>query len=149
MEQKPNFRFWEAADMAFHDLTIGQTASIQKTFSAADITVFAGASLDVNPVHMSDKYAEGTIFGKRVVHGILTAGLISAVIGNYLPGPGSIYLGQELKFTAPVYLGDDITAEVEIVEIREDKKIIKLDTTCYNQDGKKVITGLATVKFDG
>ena len=134
--------------MAFHDLTIGQTASIQKTFSAADITVFAGASLDVNPVHMSDKYAEGTIFGKRVVHGILTAGLISAVIGNYLPGPGSIYLGQELKFTAPVYLGDDITAQVEVTELRPDKKIVILRTTCVNQDGKTVISGIATVKYD-
>ncbi len=135
--------------MTFNELKIGQKASVQKTFTAADVTAFAGISLDVNPIHMSDKYAEGTIFGKRIVHGILTSGLISAVLANKLPGPGTIYLGQELKFTSPVYLGDDITAEVEIVEIREDKKIIKLDTTCYNQDGKKVITGLATVKFDG
>ena len=135
--------------MTFSELKIGQKASVQKTFTAADVTAFAGISLDVNPIHMSDKYAKSTIFGKRIVHGILTSGLISAVLANKLPGPGTIYLGQELKFTAPVYLGDDITATVEIVEIREDKKIIKLDTTCYNQDGKKVITGLATVKFDG
>ena len=135
--------------MTFSDLQIGQKASVQKTFTAADVTAFAGISLDVNPIHMSDKYAESTIFGKRIVHGILTSGLISAVLANKLPGPGTIYLGQELRFTSPVYLGDDITAEVEIVEIREDKKIIKLSTTCTNQDGKKVITGLATVKFDG
>ena len=135
--------------MTFSELKIGQKASVQKTFTAADVTAFAGISLDVNPIHMSVKYAESTIFGKRIVHGILTSGLISAVLANKLPGPGTIYLGQELKFTAPVYLGDDITATVEIVEIREDKKIIKLDTTCVNQDGKKVITGLATVKFDG
>ncbi len=135
--------------MTFSELKIGQKASVQKTFTAADVTAFAGISLDVNPIHMSDKYAKSTIFGKRIVHGILTSGLISAVLANKLPGPGTIYLGQELKFTAPVYLGDDITATVEIVEIREDKKIIKLDTTCVNQDGKKVITGLATVKFDG
>ena len=135
--------------MTFSELKIGQKASVQKTFTAADVTAFAGISLDVNPLHMSDKYAKSTIFGKRIVHGILTSGLISAVLANKLPGPGTIYLGQELKFTAPVYLGDDITATVEIVEIREDKKIIKLDTTCVNQDGKKVITGLATVKFDG
>ena len=135
--------------MTFSELKIGQKASVQKTFTAADVTAFAGISLDVNPIHMSDKYAESTIFGKRIVHGILTSGLISAVLANKLPGPGTIYLGQELKFTAPVYLGDDITATVEIVEIREDKKIIELDTTCVNQDGKKVITGLATVKFDG
>ena len=135
--------------MTFSDLKIGQKASVQKTFTAADVTAFAGISLDVNPIHMSDKYAEGTIFGKRIVHGILTSGLISAVLANKLPGPGTIYMGQELRFTAPVYLGDDITAEVEIVEIREDKKIIKLSTTCTNQDGKPVITGLATVKFNG
>ncbi len=135
--------------MTFSELQIGQKASVQKTFTAADVTAFAGISLDVNPIHMSDKYAEGTIFGKRIVHGILTSGLISAVLANKLPGPGTIYLGQELRFTSPVYLGDDITAEVEIVEIREDKKIIKLSTTCTNQDGKKVITGIATVKFDG
>ena len=135
--------------MTFSELQIGQKASVQKTFTAADVTAFAGISLDVNPIHMSDKYAESTIFGKRIVHGILTSGLISAVLANKLPGPGTIYLGQELRFTSPVYLGDDITAEVEIVEIREDKKIIKLSTTCTNQDGKKVITGLATVKFDG
>jgi len=134
--------------MTFNDLKIGQKASVQKTFSAADVTAFAGISLDVNPIHMSDKYAEGTIFGKRIVHGILTSGLISAVLANKLPGPGAIYMGQELRFTSPVYLGDDITAEVEVVELREDKKIVKLSTTCVNQDGKTVISGVATVKFD-
>lgn len=134
--------------MTFNELKIGQKASVQKTFSAADVTMFAGITMDVNPIHMSDKYAEGTIFGKRIVHGILTSGMISAVLANQLPGPGTIYLGQDLKFMAPVYLGDDITAEVEIVELREDKKIVKLETNCYNQDGKKVISGLATVKFD-
>ena len=134
--------------MTFNDLKIGQTASIQKTFSAADVTAFAGISLDVNPIHMSDGYAKDTLFGKRIVHGILTSGLISAVLGNQLPGPGTIYLGQELKFMAPVYLGDDITATVEVVELRADKKIVKLNTTCVNQDGKTVISGMATVKFD-
>ena len=134
--------------MTFNDLQIGQKASVQKTFTAADVTAFAGISLDVNPIHMSDKYAESTIFGKRIVHGILTSGLISAVLANKLPGPGTIYMGQELKFMAPVFLGDDITAEVEIIELREDKHIVKLSTTCFNQDGKKVITGVATVKFD-
>lgn len=134
--------------MTFNELQIGQKASVQKTFTAADVTAFAGISLDVNPIHMSDKYAESTVFGKRIVHGILTSSLISAVLANKLPGPGTIYLGQELRFTRPVYLGDDITAEVEIVELREDKKIVKLNTTCYNQDGKVVISGLATVKFD-
>ena len=113
------------------------------------MTAFAGISLDVNPIHMSDEYAKGSVFGRRVVHGILTSGLISAVLANQLPGPGTIYLGQELRFTAPVYLGDDVKAEVEIAEIREDKKIIKLNTTCTKQDGTVVITGVATVKFNG
>lgn len=134
--------------MTFSDLKIGQKASVQKTFSAADVTAFAGISTDVNPIHMSDGYAKNTPFGQRIVHGILTSGLISAVLANKLPGPGTVYLGQELKFTAPVLLGDDITAECEIVELREDKKIVKLSTTCYNQDGKKVITGMATVMFN-
>lgn len=134
--------------MTFSELKIGQTAFVQKTFSEADVTAFAGVSLDVNPVHMSDGYAKNSLFGKRVVHGILTASLISAVLGNQLPGPGTIYLGQELKFLAPVYFGDDITAQVEIIELRPDKKIARLNTTCVNQDGKTVVSGVATVKFD-
>lgn len=134
--------------MTFNDLKIGQTASIQKTFSAADVTAFAGVSLDVNPVHMSEGYAKNSLFGTRVVHGMLTASLISAVLGIQLPGPGTIYLGQELKFLAPVYLGDDITAQVEIIELRPEKKVVRLNTVCVNQDGKTVISGVATVKFD-
>ena len=134
--------------MTFRDLQIGQKAATQKTFTAADVIMFAGISTDVNPIHLSEKYAEGTVFGTRIVHGMLTSGLISSVLGNQLPGPGTVYLGQELKFLRPVFLGDDITAEVEIVELRDDKKIVKLTTNCYNQDGKQVISGLATVKFD-
>ena len=83
--------------MTFNELKVGQKASIQKTFTAADVTAFAGISLDVNPIHMSDAYAKETVFGKRIVHGILTSGLISAVLANKLPGPGTIYLGQELR----------------------------------------------------
>ena len=87
----------EVLYMTFIDLTLGQKASVQKTFSAADVTMFAGISADVNPIHLSDKYAEDSIFGKRIVHGLLTAGLISAVLGNHLPGPGTVYLGQDLS----------------------------------------------------
>ena len=134
--------------MMFSELKVGQKASIQKTFTAADVTAFAGISLDVNPIHVSEGYAKTTPFGRRIVHGILTSGLISAVLGNHLPGPGTVYLGQELRFCAPVYLGDDITAEVEILDLREEKKIVKLSTTCTNQDGVAVITGQATVKVD-
>lgn len=135
--------------MTFSELKVGQRASIQKTFTSSDVEAFAQVSMDTNPIHLDEEYAKTTVFGRRIVHGILTSGLISAVLANKLPGPGTIYLGQELRFTAPVFLGDTITAEVEIAEIREDKKIIKLNTTCTNQDGKAVITGLATVKFGG
>ena len=114
--------------MTFDELKVGQKASVQKTFTAADVTAFAGISLDVNPIHMSDEAAKESVFGRRVVHGILTSGLISAVLANKLPGPGTIYLGQDLRFTAPVFLGDDVKAEVEIAEIREDKKIVKYFT---------------------
>ena len=138
----------EEFSMTFNELKIGQTASIQKTFSAADVTMFAGVSMDVNPVHMSESYAKDTLFGRPIVPGMLTASLISAVLAIQLPGPGTIYLGQELRFMAPVYLGDDITATVEIIELREDKKIVKLNTTCVNQEGKTVVSGVATVKFD-
>jgi 3-hydroxybutyryl-CoA dehydratase len=135
--------------MTFNELYVGQKASVQKTFADADLRAFAEVSLDTNPIHLDEEYAKTTIFGRRIVHGILTSGLISAVLANKLPGPGTIYLGQELKFTAPVFLGDTITAECEIAEIREDKHIVKLNTTCYNQDGKVVISGMATVKFNG
>jgi len=133
--------------MKFEELYVGQKASLQKTFTDADVKMFAGISTDVNPLHISDEYAKNTVFGKRVVHGMLSASLISAVLANVLPGPGTIYLGQELKFKAPVYLGDDVKAELTVIEIREDKHIVKLQSNCYNQNGQLVIEGVSTVKF--
>lgn len=133
--------------MQFSDLKIGQSASVTKTFKDEDVRKFSEVSLDTNPIHLDDEAAAKSIFGRRVVHGIATCGLISAVLANKLPGPGTIYLGQEAKFTAPVFLGDTITATCEITEIREDKHIVKLSTTCVNQDGKTVVAGTATVKF--
>lgn len=132
--------------MKFSELKVGQKASLVKTFTDEDVRTFAKISLDTNPLHLSDEYAKTTIFGQRIVHGMLTSSLISAVIANKLPGEGTIYLGQELRFLAPVLLNDTITAEVEVAELREDKKIAKLNTICTNQDGKQVITGVATVK---
>ncbi len=134
--------------MTFNELTLGQAASVQKTFTAEDVAAFAAISLDTNPIHLDAEYAKNSIFGQRIVHGILTSGLISAVLANKLPGPGTIYLGQELKFAAPVYLGDTITAVVTITSLKPEKKIVTLDTTCTNQDGKAVITGTAVVKFN-
>jgi len=133
--------------MKIEELYVGQKASLQKTFTDADVKMFAGISTDVNPLHISDEYAKNTVFGKRVVHGMLSASLISAVLANVLPGPGTIYLGQELKFKAPVYLGDDVKAELTVIEIREDKHIVKLQSNCYNQNGQLVIEGVSTVKF--
>lgn len=131
--------------MKFSEMTVGQKCSLSKTYTAADVTLFAGVSLDTNPLHMSDAFAKKSIFGQRIVHGMLTASLISATIVAMI-GEGAIYLGQELKFVAPVFLGDTITAELEVLELREDKKIVKLGTTCYKEDGKAVITGSAVVK---
>jgi 3-hydroxybutyryl-CoA dehydratase len=128
-------------------LTLGQKATLSKTFTHEDILTFAEVSGDHNPVHLDEAYAKTTRFGKRIAHGMLVASLISAVIGNELPGTGTIYLGQELSFKAPVFIGDTITAVVEVTALREDKPVITLSTNCYNQDNQLVIGGKATVLF--
>lgn len=135
--------------MAFEDFKLGMKASTSKTITETDVILFAGVSTDINPVHLDEEAAKKGIFGKRVAHGILVSGLISAVLGNKLPGPGSIYMGQELKFLAPVFIGDTVTAEVEIIELIPEKKRIKLNTTCVNQDGKVVIAGTALIMNRG
>jgi 3-hydroxybutyryl-CoA dehydratase len=126
-------------------LPIGAKASRQKTITAADIEAFASATGDTNPVHLDEAYAATTQFGKRIAHGLLTAGIVSAVLANDLPGPGTIYLGQDLKFKAPVFIGDTITATVEVIQYRDDKRIATLETTCVNQDGTLVLEGEAVV----
>jgi 3-hydroxybutyryl-CoA dehydratase len=126
-------------------IKLGDKADFQKTITETDVYLFAGITGDLNPAHINQVAAEQTIFKGRIVHGMLVSGLISTVLGMYLPGPGTIYLGQELKFMAPVRMGDTIMAEVEVVEIIAEKNRIKLKTTCYNQDNKIVIDGLATV----
>ncbi len=126
-------------------LEIGMTASRTKTFSDADVHAFAQTSGDTNPVHLDDDYAAGTRFGRRIVHGMLTASLISATIGNDLPGEGTIYMRQSLDFKAPVYIGDTITATVEVVQVRERHNIVTLATRCTNQDGTLVLEGEAVV----
>jgi 3-hydroxybutyryl-CoA dehydratase len=120
-------------------------ASCTKTIIDADVQDFARASGDINPVHLDEAYAAGTRFGRRIAHGMLTASLISAILGNDLPGHGTIYLGQDLKFRAPVFVGDTITATVELVKFREDKRIATFQTTVTNQDGVLVIEGEAVV----
>jgi 3-hydroxybutyryl-CoA dehydratase len=126
-------------------LRVGDKAYVEKTISETDVYLYAGITGDLNPAHINEEYAKGTIFKGRIAHGMLTAGLISAVLGMKLPGPGTIYLGQELKFTAPVRMGDTIKAEVEVSEIIKEKNRIKLRTICKNQKGEVVLDGVATV----
>ncbi len=130
------------------DFQIGERASFGKTITEADISTFAGLIGDFNPIHVDAEYARKSRFGRRIAHGMFAGGLISAVLGNKLPGPGSIYLSQQIEFLAPVYLGDTITAVVEVASWRPDKRIITLNTDCYNQDEKQVVTGKAVLLVD-
>jgi len=127
--------------------TVGARATRVRTFTDADIARFAEVSGDRNPLHLDDAYAATTPFGERIAHGFLTASMISAVIGMELPGPGSIYLGQTLKFLAPVHIGDTVTASVEVIGMREEKRLLTLRTDCTNQAGVLVISGEAVVKY--
>jgi len=126
---------------------IGTQAALSRTITEDDILLFALVSGDHNPIHLDAEYAEKSLFGKRIAHGFLIGSLISAVLGNDMPGPGSIYLGQTLKFLAPIHIGDTVTVTVKVVAIREDKRIITLHTDCTNQHGTLVLSGEATVKF--
>ncbi len=124
---------------------IGERASYTHIISEQAVETFAALTGDYNPLHVDEKYACQTRFGRRIAHGMLTAGLISAALGMYLPGPGAIYLSQTLKFLAPVYLGDEITATVEVIGWREEKRIVTLKTVCTNQEGHEVLTGEAVL----
>lgn len=128
-----------------NELKIGDKASFQKTISETDVYLYAGITGDINPAHINEQESKNTMFKGRIAHGMLTAGLVSAVLGVQLPGPGTIYLGQELKFTAPVRFGDTIKAEVEVIEKIDEKNKIRLSTICTNQDDKVVLKGVATV----
>ena len=128
--------------MAYHidQLQPGMSACTSKTVTEADIILFAGISTDVNPAHLDEEYAKGTQFGGRIAHGMLSAGFISAVLANKLPGPGTIYLSQTLKFKAPVRPGDTVTATVTVREVNVAKNRVVLDTVC-TVAGKVVIEG--------
>ncbi|MGH4050537.1 MAG: MaoC family dehydratase [Clostridium sp.] len=131
--------------LTMKELNIGDKDCFEKTISESDVYLYAGITGDLNPAHINEREAQTTMFKGRIAHGMLTAGFVSAVLGTKLPGPGTIYLGQELKFTAPVRFGDTIKAEVEVIEKKEEKNIMKLSTTCTNQDGVVVLKGTATV----
>ena len=126
---------------------LGQRASFTKTVSECDVYLFAGITGDFNPVHVDERSAENSIFGERIVHGILVAGLISSVIGMKLPGAGTIYLEQDARFLLPGKIGDTVTAIVEVAEIINKKKqILKLYTKAVNQKNETVLDGYAVVK---
>jgi len=127
------------------EIKIGDAAEFAKTVTETDIYLYAGITGDYNPAHINDAYAKNTFFKTRIAHGMLSAGFISTVLGTQLPGPGTIYLKQELAFLAPVRIGETITARVEVIEIIAGKNRLRLKTTCTNQDGVDVLSGEATV----
>lgn len=124
---------------------VGQYAEFSKTISEADVYGFAGIVGDLNPMHVNEIYAQESKFGKRIVHGILILGLVSTVLGMYMPGPGTIYMKQDCEFLKPVFIGETITAKVVIENIDNGKA--KILTTCLNQDGDMVLNGRAIVKL--
>lgn len=127
------------------EMEIGTKASYSKTCSLEDVQLFAKVSGDVNPVHLDEEYASSTVFGQRIAHGMYTGALVSAALGMVLPGPGTIYLGQEIRFKAPVFIDDTITVELEVESLRREKSIVGLLFTCRNQTGDTVASGKATV----
>ncbi|SIT84024.1 MaoC family dehydratase [Pontibaca methylaminivorans] len=138
--------------ICIEDIEMGMSRHLRKVVTDEDIEMFARVSTDRNPVHLDDDYARDTIFEGRIAHGMLTAGLISAVIGEQLPGHGTVYMGQTLKFLAPVRPGDTVHAEVTVIDIDLAKRRVKLDCHC-SVNGKKVLVGEAMVlapsrKFD-
>ncbi|MCX7944913.1 MAG: MaoC family dehydratase [Deltaproteobacteria bacterium] len=132
----------------FSDIKIGERASIKRSYNERDVELFIAVSQDYNPIHCSEEYAKTTRFGRRIVPGLLTASMISGVLGTKLPGYGTIYMSQELKFHYPVYFGDELECEVEVIDKIEAKKIIILDARIKNNDGKIVVSGKAIVMLE-
>jgi len=130
--------------ICFEDLSEGMSASFSRTVTESDIVLFAGVSGDMNPVHLDAEYAEKTVFKGRIAHGMLSAAFISTVLGTKLPGPGTVYLAQSLKFKAPVRIGDTVTATCEVVSLDAEKKRATLRTVC-TVGGKPVVEGEALV----
>jgi acyl dehydratase len=133
--------------MKFEELYIGLGASLKKVFRLEDVEKFAVLSEDMNPIHLSEEFSANTPYKRPIVHGFLYGSMISSILANQVPGPGSIYLYQELNFKAPVFHGDEVIATVKIFELRLDKRIIKLDTFCHNSLGIEVLSGVAIIKL--
>ena len=128
-----------------HNFKVGDSARVSKTISEADIVAFSQISGDHNPLHLDAAFAANSRFGQRIAHGALVSSLISNVIGNQLPGQGSIYLSSNLKFRAPTFIDDTITATATISSIREDKPVFVLACVCNNQHGEVVCQGESVV----
>jgi 3-hydroxybutyryl-CoA dehydratase len=124
-----------------YDIKPGESARLSKTILESDVTGFAELTGDHNPVHLDPVFAANTLFGQRVAHGIMSAALISAVLGTRLPGPGAVYLSQNLRFLKPVFLGDTITARVDVREVFTEKKRVVMATSCSNQHGDTIAEG--------
>ncbi len=137
------------SELAYEDIKVGDEASLTRTITEVHIVNYAGLTGDWNPVHADAEHAAQSMFGERIAHGMLVAGLISAVLGTQLPGPNSIYLGQDLSFVAPVKIGDTVKVTVTVTEKRDEKRIIKLRTTATNQRGQTVLDGTAVTKKVG
>lgn len=133
--------------MRYDDLTVGQSAEYSKVVSDEDVRLFAKVTGDFNPVHIDEAAAAKSRFGGRIAHGMLSGGLVSAAIANKLPGEGSIYLAQTMRFTAPVRIGDTITVSLSVIELLS-KKRVRLATVCRNQNGETVLDGEATILVD-
>ena len=129
----------------YADLSIGQSAEVTHTVTEEDVQTFGDLSGDYNPVHFNEEWAKNTMFKGRIAHGLLSASYISTVIGMKLPGPGTIYLGQSMKFMRPVRVGDTITAKVEVAALNDEKKRVTLKTICTNQNDEVVIDGEALI----
>ena len=131
--------------LRYDDFQVGDAATFSKTITEADVVLYAGVTGDTNPAHVDREFAARTFFGERVAHGLLTASLVSAVLGTKLPGPGCVFVSVELRFTRPVPIGHTITARAEVVERIEARRRLRLRTTCTNQEGETVLEGEAVV----
>lgn len=139
----------ELINYTYEEMSIGQTASYTRSVTEQDIQLFAAVSGDVNPVHLDEEFAATTQFKQRIAHGMLTGAFVSAAIALELPGPGTIYLGQSLRFRRPVLIGDEVTVHLEITEMKDARKFVTLDCKIVNQNGDAVASGTAEVMAPG
>lgn len=135
----------QICNFTYDETFIGQTASYSKRIGEREIMLFAAASGDRNPLHLNAEFAAGSVFGERIAHGMLCASLVSSAVARALPGPGSIYVSQSLRFLRPVKIGDELTARLEVTGKRDDKRFVTLDCQVVNQQGRTVISGEAVV----